>query len=283
MSGLVDRLNKCMQCPHSCSVDRLHGERGKCRLDASLLICQASLHFGEESVLVGRGGSGTIFFSSCNLSCVFCQNYDISQLDTGRTVNAKELHRMMMGLQNQGAENINLVSPTHQSAQIFDVIRESKKQGLNLPVVYNCGGYENAEWLRELDGLVDIYMPDFKYGDNAAALEYSGCKEYFEHCSQSLLEMQRQAGSLKMNERGVAYRGLLIRHLVLPFQQAGSFKVIDFITDNLPLDTYVNIMDQYRPCYHAAEYEKLSRRVFAYEVEEVVLYAKKKGLLRVLY
>ncbi len=233
-------------------------------------------------MLVGGGGSGTIFFTCCNLKCVFCQNYDISQLDYGHPVSQVELVRIMLTLQDRGAENINLVTPTHQAAQIFESVKESRQQGLRLPIVYNCGGYENPEFLKQLDGLVQIYMPDFKYGNNEAGQKYSGIGEYTTYCRESLLEMHRQVGDLQMDGRGVATRGLLVRHLVLPGRIAGSEKVIDFIAAKVSRDTYLNIMDQYHPAFHASEYKELKRRVFRQEVEEVVQYARQRGLTRLV-
>ena len=238
-------------------------------------------HFGEEAPLVGRYGSGTIFFTYCNLRCVFCQNYDISQLDYGRTLSSRELVSTMLLLQARGAENINLVSPTHQAPQIFEAVKASRRQGLRVPIVYNCGGYENPEFLESLDGLVDIYMPDFKYGANEAGETYSGIKNYTDYCQKALLEMHRQVGDLTMDQRQIAVRGLLIRHLVLPGGAAGSKPVIDFIASKLSRNTYLNIMDQYRPLYRASEFRELKRRVFHHEVQEAIDYARQKGIRRI--
>jgi putative pyruvate formate lyase activating enzyme len=283
MSNLLTWLQNCRVCPNFCEVNRLQGKKGKCRTDSGIVISSANLHYGEEPVLVGKGGSGTIFFTACNLSCVFCQNYDISQLDYGRKVSGEELVSIMLLLQLRGAENINLVSPTHQAPQIFEAIKNAKKNGLHLPVVYNCGGYENPAFIKELDGLVDIYMPDFKYGRNEAGERYSGVKQYTYYCKESLLEMQRQVGSLTINSTNVATRGLLVRHLVLPDHGACSKEAIDFIAEKISLDTYINIMDQYRPSYKAPEYDSLKRRPFRHEIDEVVHYAKEMGLKRILY
>jgi len=283
MSDLRVWLSECRVCPNQCRVDRRQGQKGRCRLTDTLTVSSADLHFGEEPVLVGRGGSGTILFTACNLRCVFCQNYDISQLDRGSPVSEAELIRLALGLQDRGAENINLVSPTHQAPLIFEALKKARRQGLSLPIVYNCGGYENPEFLRELDGLVDIYMPDFKYGSDEVALAYSGATEYVHWCRQSLVEMQRQTGELALDGRGVAVRGLLVRHLVLPEGLAGSRAVIDFLAERISRHTYLNIMDQYRPCFRAHEHRKLSRRVFRHEVEEVISYAREKGMDRLLY
>jgi putative pyruvate formate lyase activating enzyme len=282
MNDLREWLSDCRVCPNSCRVDRRHGQKGRCRTAAELVVSSADLHFGEEPALVGRGGSGTIFFTACNLSCAFCQNYDISQLDRGSPVSEGELVRLALLLQERGAENINLVTPTHQAPMIFEALKKARKEGLDLPIVYNCGGYENPEFLRELDGLVDIYMPDFKYGSDEEALAYSGIRDYVRWCQESLLEMQRQTGSLAMDSRGVAVRGLLVRHLVLPGGLAGSTQVIDFLAAKISPDTYLNIMDQYHPCFRAHEHRKLGRRVFRHEVEEVIRYARERGMRRIL-
>jgi putative pyruvate formate lyase activating enzyme len=282
MPDLRNWLESCEICPNFCRVNRLEGQKGRCRLGSELVVSSANLHYGEEPVLVGRGGSGTVFFTCCNLKCVFCQNYDISQLDYGRPVEEQELVRIMLTLQDRGAENINLVTPTHQAAQIFHAVRQARERGLELPIVYNCGGYENPEFLRELDGLVQIYMPDFKYGNDEAGLEYSGVGEYYTWCCRALLEMHRQVGDLQTNNRGVATRGLLVRHLVLPNRLADSRKVVDFLASSISRDTYLNIMDQYHPAFHASEHEPLRRRVFRQEVEEVVRYARERGMRRLL-
>jgi putative pyruvate formate lyase activating enzyme len=282
MPDLFRWLKHCQLCPNFCGADRLAGRRGRCRTGAEPVVSSVSLHFGEEPVLVGRGGSGTIFFTACNLACVFCQNFDISQLDYGRPISQSELAGAMLGLQARGAENINLVTPTHQVPQIFAAVAEARAGGLRLPIVYNCGGYENPELLRELQGLVQIYMPDFKYGDNDAGREYSGVQGYADWCRKALLEMHRQVGDLELDARGVATRGLLVRHLVLPGGIAASRAVIDFLADELSRDTYLNIMDQYHPAHRAMEHATLRRRVSREEVEEVARYARKRGLRRLL-
>jgi putative pyruvate formate lyase activating enzyme len=283
MPDLLNWLENCEMCPNFCRVNRLEGEKGRCRLGSALVVSSANLHYGEEPVLVGRGGSGTVFFTCCNLECVFCQNYDISQLDYGRTVDQNELVQIMLTLQERGAENINLVTPTPQAAQIFEAVKRARERGLNIPIVYNCGGYENPGFLRELDGLVQIYMPDFKYGNDEAGSRYSGVSEYFTWCCQALLEMHRQVGDLQTDHRGVATRGLLVRHLVLPNRIADSTRVIDFLASAVSRGTYLNIMDQYHPAFHASEHEFLRRRVFRQEVEEVLQYARDAGMTRFIY
>lgn len=231
---------------------------------------------------MGRGGSGTIFFTACNLGCVFCQNYDISQLDRGRQVDSGELLKIMLGLQLKGAVNINLVSPTHLAPQIFEVTRRARSEGLVIPIVYNCGGYENPEFIRELDGLVDIYMPDFKYGSDQEAFEYSGIERYTESCMTSIAEMHRQVGELEFAADGTAIKGLLVRHLVLPNRIAGSMEIIDFLVSEVSPATFLNIMDQYRPAYRASEHSALARRARRSEINEVIEYARYRGMSRLL-
>jgi putative pyruvate formate lyase activating enzyme len=282
MEDLLGWLASCRVCPHMCRADRLRGQKGKCRTGTDIVVSSAHLHFGEEPVLVGAGGSGTIFFTACNLTCVFCQNYEISQLDSGKPITREEFIDILFLLARKGAENINLVSPTHQGPQIFDALRDARRRGLGLPIVYNCGGYENPEFIATLDGLIDIYMPDFKYGRDTEADSLSGARRYTEYCTESLLEMHRQVGDLVVDHRNVATRGLLIRHLVLPDHAACSKEVIDFIAERLSLDTVVNIMDQYRPSYHAHEYERIARRTHQSEVYETIEYAKDRGLRRII-
>jgi putative pyruvate formate lyase activating enzyme len=283
MNDLFNWLRDCTVCPNFCRVDRTVTAGGRCRSGAGLTISSADLHFGEEPILVGRGGSGTVFFTSCNLSCVYCQNYEISRFDYGGAVSEEQFVRIVLGLQQRGAENINLVSPTHQAPQIFNALAGARKNGLRLPIVYNCGGYENPEFLKELDGLVDIYMPDIKYGADEAAERYSGIKEYTRWSREALREMHRQVGNLTVNPAGTAKRGLLVRHLVLPSGIAGSREVIDFIAGDISRNTYLNIMDQYRPCFRAKEYRELAGRVSAQVVSEIAGYARGKGLTRVLH
>lgn len=281
MDDLLGWLAACRVCPHTCRADRLRGQQGKCS-GPEIVVASAHLHFGEEPVLVGTGGSGTIFFSACNLTCIFCQNDDISQLDHGKPITHDEFVSLMFALEAKGAENINLVSPTHQGPQIFNAVADARRRGLSIPIVYNCGGYENPEFIAALDGLVDIYMPDFKYGRNVEAYGYSSARDYFESCTASLIAMHRQVGDLTLDARNVATRGLLVRHLVLPDNAACSRDVIDFIAGELSLDTVVNIMDQYRPCYRAREHRRIARRTYQSEAYAVIEYAKDRGLRRII-
>jgi putative pyruvate formate lyase activating enzyme len=237
-------------------------------------------HFGEERPLVGARGSGTIFLAYCNLKCVFCQNYDISHLGEGREVQVEELGEMVLSLWRQGCHNINFVTPSHQAAQIIAALPYAIERGLDVPLVYNCGGYEELATLRLLDEIFDIYMPDFKYGDSATALLLSGTPHYVETAKEALVEMHRQVGDLVMDERGVAVRGLLVRHLVLPAGLAGTRQVMGFIAREISPDTYVNIMDQYRPCFKAALHPSMNRRITSGEFDEAVAIAQEEGIRR---
>jgi putative pyruvate formate lyase activating enzyme len=234
-------------------------------------------HFGEESVLVGSGGSGTIFFAGCNLGCVFCQNFDISHHRHGREITIERLAQSMLELQNYGCSNINFVTPTHVIPAIAAAVELAKKGGLTLPIVYNTGGYDLVETLKLLEGFVDIYMPDMKYSDPDVAEELSAAPDYPEVNFAAVKEMHRQVGDLKVKE-GLATRGLLVRHLVLPENLAGSFKIIDFLAEQISTSTTINVMDQYRPCYKASSHPKINRRPTVGEIEQVRRYAIEKGL-----
>jgi putative pyruvate formate lyase activating enzyme len=269
--------NPCQLCPRNCRVYRCKGQTGFCGVTDAPLVSSAGPHFGEETVLVGRGGSGTIFFASCNLGCVFCQNYDISHLRHGRKVTIGELAESMLTLQAHGCSNINLVTPTHVAASIAAAIELARRKDLSLPIVYNTGGYDCLDTLKLLEGFVDIYMPDMKYSDPAVAAEFSGADDYPQINRQAIKEIHHQVGDLKI-ENGLAVRGLLVRHLVLPNDLAGSFEIIDFLADAVSPNTSINIMDQYRPCYKAFENPRINRRPTAKEVDRARQYAIKKGL-----
>jgi len=256
-------LQSCRVCPRQCGANRLQGEAGKCRTQRQARVSSYGPHLGEESPLVGRHGSGTIFFTTCNLRCVFCQNYSVSQLGEGETVSKEELARMMLSLQDQQCHNINLVSPTHVVPQILEALDLAIGLGLHLPLVYNSGGYDSPETLRLLDGIVDIYMPDMKYSDEKAAEELSGIKDYPSVNRAAIKEMHRQVGDLQIDRDGVAQRGLLLRHLVLTVDLAGKEAIVRFISQEISPDTYVNIMAQYRPCYKASDFPSLARPVSA--------------------
>lgn len=273
-------LRDCRVCPRHCGVDRLNGELGKCRTPGEVMVSSYGPHFGEESPLVGRNGSGTIFFTNCNLRCVFCQNYSISQLGEGDKVSKEELACMMLSLQDKGCHNINLVSPTHVVPQILEAFEMAVKSGLQLPLVYNSGGYDSIETLRLLDGIVDIYMPDMKYSDEKNAEKLSGVENYPSINRAAVKEMHRQVGDLQINEDGIAQRGLLVRHLVLPHGLAGTKEVVNFLANEVSPDTYVNIMAQYHPCHKASQFPSLSRRISAGEFQEAVTLARQAGLCR---
>lgn len=274
-------LKKCTLCPRNCHVDRTSGKKGVCRVLDKPYVSSWGPHFGEELPLVGRYGSGTIFFGFCNLACVYCQNWTISHLGEGDEISYEELANIMISLQNLGCHNINLVTPTHQVPQIIKSIYIASKQGLKLPIVYNSGGYESIKTLRILDGIIDIYMPDFKYADKTLAEKYSKVKNYPDVAKQTLKEMHRQVGDLVINEQGIALRGLLVRHLVLPNNIAGTEEVVKFIAEEISKNTYINIMDQYRPCWQANEYPEINRRITRKEFEDAINIALKYGLTRI--
>ena len=275
---LGELLKQCRLCPRKCKTERLEGKKGFCRASSELKVASAFPHFGEEAPLVGFGGSGTIFLSNCNLRCVFCQNYEISHFGEGEVVSGQELSQLMLGLQRQGCHNINFVTPTHYAAQIVAALPEAIEGGLQLPIVWNCGGYESLELIKLLDGIIDIYMPDIKYGDNETAKVYSDAPGYFDRVKEALKEMYRQVGVLEADARGIARRGLLIRHLVMPNGVAGTKEVMQFIAAELSKESYVNIMDQYHPCHRASEFEGINRTVKREEYREAVEAAKICGL-----
>jgi len=274
-------LSECRLCPRECRIDRSAGELGFCRTGSSAVVSSWGPHFGEERPLVGYGGSGTIFFTHCNLGCLFCQNYSISHLGEGREMETPELAGVMVELQRMGCHNINLVTPTHQTPMIFRTLLVAREQGLEIPIVYNTGGYESVEVLRLLEGLVDIYMPDFKYSDPEMAERYSEAPDYPVVVKEALREMHRQVGDLLLDHRGIAIRGLLVRHLVMPEGIAGTEKMAGFIAEEISRETYVNIMDQYHPCYRAFEMPPLDRRITGKEYNEAIETAKRLRLKRI--
>jgi len=275
----LDMLRDCALCPHECRVDRTTDKWGRCRTGRKALVSSAGPHLGEEAPLVGTGGSGTIFLASCNLACIFCQNYDISQLGQGRPVEASSLAEAMVALQVRGCHNANFVTPTHVLPQLLEALPEAIEKGLSVPIVWNCGGYEGLEALQLLDGVVDIYMPDLKYADAEVAERLSGVKDYPKHAFAALREMHRQVGDLTLDERGVAQRGLLVRHLVLPKGLSGTAKCMEFLA-SLSVDTYVNVMAQYHPSHRAYEEPKLTRSLSEAEYREAVQAAYGAGLSR---
>ncbi len=263
---LYKMMEKCILCPRSCRVNRLDGERGQCGADDGLVISNAGPHFGEERELVGPGGSGTIFFINCNLRCLFCQNWTISYgAEQGEKLSVEQLATVMLGLQNRGCSNINLVSPTPYLYQITAAIDLAADQGLRLPVVYNCGGYEAVESLRLMEGFVDIYMPDAKFASDSIGERYTAVDDYFTRLREGLKEMHRQVGDLKTGSGGLAYRGLLIRHLVMPENLAESGKMARFLKKEISPRCAVNVMAQYYPAHRADEFPPLDRRISSEE------------------
>ncbi len=256
------------------------GGKGVCRVGRQPVVSSFMPHFGEEAPLVGHYGSGAIFLTYCNLKCLFCQNYDISHLGHGEEVSTRELAEMMAALQRRGCHNINFVTPTHQVPQILEAVSLAVDMGLEIPLVYNCGGYEAVETIRLLEGIFDIYMPDFKYGDDEAAKRLSNAPDYVGIARAAIKEMHHQVGDLVMDGRGIAVRGLLLRHLVLPEGLAGTKEVMSFIAGEISPDTYVNIMDQYRPCYKAYDNPPMDRRITGEEFDEAVRVATDEGLRR---
>lgn len=276
-SELKDMLNNCVLCPHQCEVNRVKGERGYCRTLYNPIISGVAPHFGEEDELVGKYGSGTIFFSHCNLKCVFCQNYEISFCGEGKETSIEKLAELMLYLQRKKCHNINLVSPGHIIPQIAEAIFIASQKGLKIPIVYNSNGYDLTDTLKLLEGIVDIYMPDIKFGDNKIGEKYLGAKSYYDIASSALIEMFRQVGNLK-TENNIAYRGLMIRHLVMPQNLAQTEKIMSFIAENLSKETYVNIMPQYYPAHEAFGFKELSRRISDEEFRYAINTAKLAGL-----
>ncbi|WP_408956186.1 radical SAM protein [Natroniella sp. ANB-PHB2] len=273
-------LKNCKLCPHHCQVDRTQDELGYCKTGKEIKVASFGPHFGEEPPLVGQRGSGTIFFSSCNLRCIYCQNYDTSHQQQGELINTRELAEIMISLQRQGCHNINFVTPSHMIHTLLAATLEACKLGLEIPLVYNSGGYDNLTGLNLLDGVIDIYMPDIKYADEEIGLKYSEVPKYLSVVKKAVKEMYRQVGELK-TELDIAYQGLLIRHLVLPDNLAGSQEIMEFISYELSPDTYINIMEQYYPAYQAGEDKHLNRRITEREYQQTLHLAKKAGLQRI--
>ena len=280
----VERLTRtstpCRLCPNACAVARYRGEFGRCGVGALARVASFGPHFGEEQVLVGTFGSGTVFFSGCNLGCLFCQNWRISQDREGVDVSDADLAGIFLQIQEMGCHNLNLVTPTPHAASIVRALAIAWDKGFALPIVWNCGGYESIEVLRCLEGIVDVYMPDLKYGDDAAAMRLSGVGEYVLRSQAAVREMHRQVGDLVTDDAGIARLGLLVRHLVLPERLAGTESIARFLAEEISRDTYVNVMGQYRPCHRAAEVPALRRPITPAEHEEAVGFAKRAGLRR---
>ncbi|MCG6981706.1 MAG: radical SAM protein [Deltaproteobacteria bacterium] len=273
-------LGNCRLCPRQCEVNRLEGELGFCKTGRKAVVSSYSPHFGEEDPLVGRGGSGTIFMTHCNLGCVFCQNYEISHLSQGIEVSATDLAQIMLTLQRRGCHNINFVTPTHMVPQILEALPEAIEGGLKVPLVYNCGGYEEVDTLKLLDGIFDIYMPDFKFWDSEVADRFCSAPDYFGKACAAIKEMHQQVGDLTLDQEGIAQRGLLVRHLVMPEGLAGTRELMRFLTNEISKDTYVNVMSQYRPCGEAHNFPELRRSITAGEFRDAVSMAQEEGIHR---
>lgn len=277
INALRRLMDSCVLCPRHCRARRFHAETGFCGVGGELTISSWGRHQGEESVLVGTAGSGTIFLTGCNLGCLFCQNYDISIRRQGQPIGVVRMVEIILALQSRGCVNINFVTPTHQSPLILEAIIEARRSGLTLPVVYNCGGYETVELLSLLNGYIDIYMPDIKFFDPDLARQLTGRADYPDIVRAAVKEMHRQVGDLKI-ERGLARRGLLVRHLVMPGAVEDSNRIVDFLADDISGSTYVNVMAQYQPCYRAATIPQIARPTSVDEWQQVRDHAHRRGL-----
>ena len=262
-------IKKCNLCPHNCNINRENKKIGRCKATAKAKIALASLHFYEEPCISGENGSGTVFFSNCNLNCVYCQNYKISSQGFGKEVSIEKLAEIFINQQNNNANNINLVSPTIYAYQIKQAIILARKMGLKLPIVYNTSGYEKVETLKELDGYIDVYLPDFKYASNELGEKYSNIKNYYDYCLPAIKEMYRQVGSPKLNDKGIIEKGLIIRHLILPNNVENTKQVLKIIKENFLSDVYVSIMAQYFPAGIAKNIPELNRKISKEEYKQV--------------
>ena len=265
-------LEKCKICPHECGVNRTKNEIGRCKSTDKIKIALYSLHHFEEPCISGEHGSGTVFFSNCNLNCVYCQNYEISQEGKGREISIEELADIFLEQQNKHAENINLVTPTSYTLQIIETIKIAKKNGLTIPIIYNTNGYEKVETLKLLEGYIDVYLPDLKYYDNEIGKKYSKIEKYFEIATKAILEMYRQVGSPQLNDQGMIQKGIMIRHLILPNHIENSKKILKWIKENVDENVYVDIMAQYFPTYKAKEIKDLNRKLTKEEYQEIEEY-----------
>lgn len=265
-------LSECTLCPHKCRVNRLNGEVGRCKATADMKFNKAMLYFNEEPCISGENGSGNIFFSCCNMNCIYCQNYKISQLCSGKIIGSNDLAKIFIELQEKGANNINLVTGTIYVPQIIETINIARKNGLRIPIVYNCGGYETIDTIKMLEGYIDIYLPDFKYYNNEIAYRYSKIKNYFENATESIKEMYRQVGKPILDENGIMKKGVIIRHLILPDNIQDSKLILKWIKDNFGNDVFVSLMAQYFPAYKANENEVINRKITKKELEEVESY-----------
>ena len=271
-------LKRCTLCPKECAVDRTVEPAGFCKAGSRAEVCAAHLHFGEEPPISGSNGSGTIFFNHCNMRCVYCQNYRLSQIEDGKEFEIDELADLMLSLQRKNAHNINFVTPTHYTVHIAHAILEARRKGLKIPIVHNSGGYEKIETLKMLAGLIDVYLVDMRYGKNSSAAKYSFCNDYVEVNSEAVKEMHKQVGYLKLTEDGIAERGVIIRHLILPNSISGTENIFKFISDSIGKETYISFMSQYYPAYKARQYKEISRGINKREYDEALSLLYKYGL-----
>lgn len=269
----------CTLCPRECHADRAAGKRGYCRCGADLVVARAALHMWEEPCISGEQGSGTVFFSGCALGCVYCQNYKISKTLAGKAISAERLGQIFIELQEKGANNINLVTPSHFVPHIIEAIKISRQNGLKLPVVYNCSGYEKVETLKLLEGYIDIYLPDFKYFSKEPAQRYSNCADYFEAAKKAIDEMVRQIGDNKFDDNGIMQRGIIVRHLLLPGWLEDSKRIIKFLYETYGDKIYISIMNQYTPLYQKPQFPELNRKITNKEYDELIDYAIDLGIV----
>lgn len=265
-------LENCMICPHKCGVNRLEGNKGRCKCDDKLKIALASLHMFEEPCISGENGSGTVFFSNCNLNCIYCQNYEISNLGKGKEITIEHLAEIFLKQQEKNAHNINLVTPTMYVYQIIEAIKIAKSKGLNIPIIYNSNGYENIETIKLLNGYIDVYLPDLKYYTNELSKKYAKVDNYFETATKAIKEMYNQVGQAKFDENGLIKKGVIIRHLVLPNHIQNTKNILKWISDNMPDDIYVSVMAQYFPTYKAKDDDLINRKLNKKEYNEVLNY-----------
>lgn len=275
---MKDLLNTCILCPRNCKANRNHNKVGFCNMNYELTVSRASLHFWEEPIISGINGSGTVFFSGCNLKCVFCQNYSISHNNFGKKISIERLSEIFLELQQQGANNINLVTPTHFVPPIIEAIKKAKKNGLNIPIVYNSSGYESIETIKLLKGYIDIYLPDFKYFDNKYALKYSKCNNYLEAVTTSLEEMIKQVGSPQFNKEGMLIKGIIVRHMMLPGLLEDSKRIIHYLIDKYNDKIFISIMNQYTPTNNLEQYPELNKTVDDKDYDQLINYAMDLGI-----
>lgn len=273
-----NRLTKCEICPHKCKINREIGNIGRCKANDKVKIALYSIHKFEEPCITGNNGSGTVFFSNCNLNCIYCQNYEISQLGKGKEITINELADIFIELQNKNVENINLITPTSYALHIIEAIKIAKRNGLKIPIIYNTNAYENVETLKLLEGYIDVYLPDLKYYDNELGKKYSKIDNYFDIATKAIKEMYRQVGVTKLDENGIIQRGVMIRHLVLPNNIENSKNILKWIKENIDEKVYINIMAQYFPTYKAKEDEILNRKLTKEEYEKIENYVYELGI-----